>query len=99
MGVVSTPAAPLRTLRVAAAYLVRGVARGGCEGVEERGARVRERVEKWFIFHHWYKKDPNRHARSHHLNTHTANQRCGQGEAEGFFDQKRDVRECYSFPS
>ena len=77
MGVVSTPAAPLRTLRVAAAYLVRGVARGGCERVEERGARVRERVEKWFIFHHWYKKDPKRHARraharSYHLNTHTA---------------------------
>ena len=46
MGVVSTPVAPLRTLRVAAAYLVRGVARGGCERVEERGARVRERVEK-----------------------------------------------------
>ena len=41
MGVVSTPAAPLRTLRVAAAYLVRGVARGGCERVEERGARAR----------------------------------------------------------
>ena len=80
---MSTPAAPLRTLRVAAAYLVRGVARGGCERVEERGARVRERVEKWFIFHHWYKNDPKRHARraharSHHLNTHTANQRCGQ---------------------
>ena len=41
---VSTPAAPLRTLRVAAAlYLVRGVARGGCERVEERGVRVRAR--------------------------------------------------------
>ena len=40
---MSTPAAPLRTLRVAAAYLVRGVARGGCERVEERGVRVRAR--------------------------------------------------------
>ena len=40
---VSTPAAPLRTLRVAAAYLVRGVARGGRERVEERGVRVRAR--------------------------------------------------------
>ena len=70
---MSTPAAPLRTLRVAAAYLVRGVARGGCERVEERGARVVSR----FIFHHWYKRDPKRHsrrahARSYHLNTHTA---------------------------
>ena len=91
---MSTPAAPLRTLRVAAAYLVRGVARGGCERVEERGARVRERVEKWFIFHHWYKKDPKRHARraharSHHLNTDTANQRCGQPLGRGFLRSKK----------
>ena len=96
MGVVSTPAAPLRTLRVAAAYLARGVARGGCERVEERGARVRERVEKSFIFDHWYKKDPKRHAdarrahaRSHHLNTDTANQRCGQPLGRGFLRSKK----------
>ena len=50
MGVVSTPAAPLRTLRVAAAYLVRGVARGGCERVEERGARVRARGKVGLYF-------------------------------------------------
>ena len=49
MGVVSTPVAPLRTLRVAAAYLVRGVARGGCERVEERGARVRARGKSVYI--------------------------------------------------
>ena len=51
MGVVSTPVAPLRTLRVAAAYLVRGVARGGCKRVEERGARVhaRGKVGLYFI--------------------------------------------------
>ena len=101
MGVVSTPAAPLRTLRVAAAYLVRGVARGGCERVEERGARVRERVEKWFIFHHWYKKDPKRHARRARARalpriTSTLTQQikdAGSRSGEGFFDQKRDVRE------
>ena len=99
MAVVSTPAAPLRTLRVAAAYLVRGVARGGCERVEERGARVRERVEKSFIFDHWYKKDPKRHARRAHTRariTSTLTQQikdAGSRSGEGFFDQKRDVHE------
>ena len=49
---------------------------GGCERVEERGARARA-WESRFIFHHWYKRDPKRHsrrahARSYHLNTHTA---------------------------
>ena len=43
--------------------------RGSGRVRESRGARrarVRERVEKWFIFHHWYKKDPKRHARRAH---------------------------------
>ena len=69
MGVVSTPAAPLRTLRVAAAYLVRGVARGGCERVEERGVRVRARGKVGLHFITGIKENQNR---SHHLNTHTA---------------------------
>ena len=53
-----------------------GVARGGCERVEERGARVRARGKVGLYFITGI-KDPKRHARraharSHHLNTHTA---------------------------
>ena len=48
VGVVSTPAAPLRTLRVAAAYLVRG--RGSGRVRESRGARrARGKVGLYFI--------------------------------------------------
>ena len=50
MGVVSTPAAPLRTLRVAAAYLVRGVARGAGARESRSAARVRARGKVGLYF-------------------------------------------------
>ena len=79
---MSTPVAPLRTLRVAAAYLVRGVARGGCERVEERGARVRARGKSVYISSLVQKRPKTARAPRARalasLNTHTANQRCGQ---------------------
>ena len=93
MGVVSTPAAPLRTLRVAAAYLVRGVARGGCERVEERGARVRARGKVGLYFITGIKETQNgtRAARTRARITSTLTQQikdAGSGSGEGFFDQK-----------
>ena len=96
MGVVSTPAAPLRTLRVAAAYLVRGVARGGCERVEERGARVRARGKVGLYFITGIKETQNgtRAARTRARITSTLTQQikdAGSGWGEGFFNQKRDV--------
>ena len=75
MGVVSTPAAPLRTLRVAAAYLVRAwLGAGARESRSAARVRARGKVGLYFITGI---KDPKRHARraharSHHLNTHTA---------------------------
>ena len=88
MGVVSTPAAPLRTLRVAAAYLVRGVARGGCERVEERGARGK--VGLYFITGIKETQNGTRAARTRARITSTLTQQikdAGSRSGEGFFDQ------------
>ena len=98
MGVVSTPAAPLRTLRVAAAYLVRGVARGGCERVEERGARVRARGKVGLHFITGIKETQNgtRAARTRARITSTLTRKSKMRPAalrSSFFDQKRDVSE------
>ena len=95
---MSTPAAPLRTLRVAAAYLVRGVARGGCERVEERGARVRARGEVGLYFSTGIKETQNgtRAARTRARITSTLTQQikdAGSLTPSGFFDQMRDVCE------
>ena len=96
MGVVSTPAAPLRTLRVAAAYLVRGVARGGCERVEERGARGAWKSRLYSITGIKKTQNGTRAARTRARITSTLTQQikdAGSRSGEGFFDQKRDVRE------
>ena len=98
MGVVSTPVAPLRTLRVAAAYLVRGVARGGCERVEERGVRVRARGKVGLHFITGIKETQNgtRAARTRARITSTLTQQikdAGSRSGKGFFDQTRDVSE------
>ena len=96
MGVVSTPAAPLRTLRVAAAYLVRGVARGGCERVEERGARVRARGKVGLYFITGIKETQNgtRAARTRARITSTLTRKSKMRPAalrSNFFDQKREA--------
>ena len=95
---VSTPAAPLRTLRVAAAYLVRGVARGGCERVEERGARVRARGKVGLYFITGIKETQNgtRAARTRARITSTLTRKSKMRPAalsSGFFDQTRDGSE------
>ena len=98
MGVVSTPAAPLRTLRVAAAYLVRGVARGGCERVEERGVRVRARGKSVYISSLVQKRPktaraPRARALASPQHSHSKSKDAASRAASGFFDQKRDVSE------
>ena len=108
MGVVSTPVAPLRTLRVAAAYLVRGVARGGCERVEERGARACARVVKsvyisslvfLLVFTNLSLKETQngtRAARTRARITSTLTRKSKMRPAaprSSFFDQKRDGSE------
>ena len=81
---MSTPAAPLRTLRVAAAYLVRGVARGGCERVEERGVRVRARGKVGLHFITGIKENQNgtRAARTHVRITSTLTQQIKERKKE-----------------
>ena len=95
---VSTPAAPLRTLRVAAAYLVRGVARGGCERVEERGVRVRARGKVGLHFITGIKETQNgtRAARTRARITSTLTQQskeAGSRAREGFFVRSKKGRQ------
>ena len=88
----SSASGTLRTLRVAAAYLVRGVARGGCERVEERGARVRARGKVGLYFITGIKETQNgtRAARTRARITSTLrNQRCGQPLGPAFLRSKK----------
>ena len=82
-----------RTLRVATTYLVRGVARGGCERVEERGARVRAHGKVGLYFITGIKETQNgtRAARTRARITSTLTQqikRCGQPRRVGFLRSK-----------
>ena len=81
-----------------ATYLVRGVARGGCERVEERGARVRARGKVGLHFITGIKETQNgtRAARTRARITSTLTRKSKMRPAalrSSFFDQKRDGSE------